>query len=192
MLFLADLIAAALTFAAVASVPFWRRSAITAPVFVFLSAPMTSLLILITFAPATRWINLGSKYQIALLVSLALSAVSIATAYVAVLTCRFVLQILAPRVEQLLGLRSFLVLQAAILSGGTLSLLVLLVLFPNIARMIWISGPHWASILAGLIGALGVLACLLALLRLRAPEQYLPKPLPNFITQLISRRSEPT
>jgi len=39
-LFLLDLFAAALTFAIVSSVPTWRRSAVTAPVFVFIAAPI--------------------------------------------------------------------------------------------------------------------------------------------------------
>ena len=189
LIFLADLIAAALTFATVASVPVWRRSAITAPVFVFIAAPITSIFISLLFAPVTGWTRLGSKYPTTLVILLALALGSLLTAYVAVLTCRFVFQVLAPRIEQMLGLRTFLILQGAILSGGTLSLLVLLLLVPNIAHMIWVFGPHWASIASCLIGTAGVVACVFALRGLRSPERYLPAPLPQFITQRIMSRS---
>lgn len=187
LLFLADLVAAALTFAVTASVPLWRRSAITAPVFVFIAAPVTSIFFLFLFAPLTGWTQFGTRYPVAVFISLILAIASFLTAWVAALTCRFVFQVFAPRLEQSLGLRTSLVLQGAILSGGTLSLLVILLLFPNIARMAWIFGPHWVSIVAALIGASAVIACILALLRLRSPEQYLPKPLPKFLSERIFR-----
>jgi hypothetical protein len=184
VLFLLDLFAAALTFSTVASVPIWRRSAITAPVFVFIAAPMTSLALAVIFAQAGGKTLLGSGYKVALILLL-LAAVSIVAAYVAGLTCRFAFRTVAPRLEQWLGLRPFLILQTAILCGGTLSLLVLLLLAPNLAQQIWLSGPHWGAFAAGLVGALGVLACILALLRLPKPEQYLPRPLRKFVCQRI-------
>lgn len=176
LLFLLDLFAAALTFGTVASVPMWRHLAITAPVFVFIATPMT----LLTLVPAL----LGSEHSITLIFAL-LAASSFVAAYIAVLACRFAFRTVAPRLEQLLSLHPFLILQGAILSGGTLSLLVLLVLAPNIAYQIWLWGPRWGAYAVGLVGALGVLSCLLALLRLRKPEQYLPSPLPTFLSRRI-------
>jgi hypothetical protein len=188
LLFLADLIAAALTFAITASVPFWRRSAITAPVFVFIFAPAASIFFFFLFAPVTGWTHFATRYPTALVILLAIFLGSLLTAYLAALTCRFGFQVLAPRVEQFLDLRSYLVLQGAILSGGTLSLLVIVLLFPNIAHMAWNFGPHWVSIVAGLAGVSAAAACILALIRLRAPEQYLPKPLPQFLAARILRQ----
>ena len=188
LFFLFDLIAAALTFAAAASAPWWRRSAITAPVFVFVSAPMTMLLIAVGVSqfPFFSAYSSGSGSTVTFIL-LALATGSIVAAYLAALTCRFAFETLASRIERLLGLRPLLILQAAILSGGTLSLLVLLVATPNIAYQIWVWGPHWAAIGSGVLGALAVLACILALLRLRTPEQYLPKPLPQFLARRIYR-----
>jgi len=188
LLFLFDLLLAALTFAAVASVPPLRRSAITAPVFIFISAPSTVLLI-ITAGPQFLAVS-GSETSIALRTILVFIVIgSIAAAYVAALACRFIFQSVAPRVERLLGLRPLRILQGAILSGGTLSLLVLLVGTPNIAYQCWTYGSRRAALSCGLIGALGVLACVLALLRLRTPQQYLPKPLPDFLSRLIFKQS---
>jgi hypothetical protein len=184
LLGLFDLLVAALTFATVASVPMWRRSAITAPVFVFIAAPMTSLALAVILAPIGGEIRLGSEYPVTLIL-FALAATSIVAAYVAGLACRFAFQTITPRLEQWLGLRPFLILQGAILSGGTLSLLVLVLLAPNLAHQIWARGPRWGAFATGMVGALGVLSCILALLRLRKPEQYLPRQLPDFISRRI-------
>ena len=182
--FLLDLFAAALTFSAVASVPVWRRSAITAPLFVFFAAPMTSVALAALFAKHEGKLLLSSNHPVAGILFL-LAAISILAAYVAGLICRFIFLTVAPRLEQGLGLRPFLMLQAGILCGGTLSLLVLLLLAPKFARQIWLSGPHWGAFAAAFVGALGVLACFLALLRLRSPEQYLPRPLPKFLARRV-------
>ena len=184
LLFLFDLIAAALTFAAVASVPAWRRSAITAPVSVFIAAPMTMLVIVTGISHISLYT--GSSFT-AVFILLVLTIGSIMAAYLAALTCRFAFESLVPQTEKLLGLRPFLILQAAIVSGGTLSLLVLLIAVPNIVYQIWAWGPHWVALASGLLGLLAVAACLLALWRLRVPQQYLPKPLPTFLTRRIYR-----
>lgn len=180
LLFLFDLIAAALTFAAVASVPAWRRSAITAPVFVFIAAPMTTILIAASISQLSIYTSFAA---VSILLTLALG--SIIAAYVATLTCRFGFETVAPRLEKLLGLRPLLILQAVILSGGTLSLLVLLIAVPNIAHQIWVWGSHWAALASGSLGVLALMACIPALLRLRTPQQYLPKPLPSFLARRI-------
>lgn len=183
LLFLCDLCAAALTFSIVASVPMWRRSAITAPVFVFIAAPIPSLTLVVVFPLQDKtFLNSGFKAASILLL---LTVVSVIAAYAAGLICRFAFRTVAPRIEQSLGLRPSLLLQAAILCGGTLSLLVLLLLGTNLARQIWLWGPHRGAIAAGLVCALGVVACFLALLRLGNPEQYLPRPLPKFLGQRI-------
>jgi len=184
LLFLFDLLAAALTFSTVSSVPMWRRSAITAPVRVFIAAPMTSLALIVIVAQLRGQDLLGSDYPVAWVLFL-LAAVSVAAAYIAGLACRFAFRTVTPRVEEWLGLRPFLILQVAIFCGGTLSLLLLLLLATSLAHLIWVSGPHWSAFAAGLVGGVGVLACVLALLRLRRPEQYLPRPLPKFITERI-------
>lgn len=189
LIFLADLMAAALTFAVVASVPAWRRSAITAPVFVFIAAPVTSLFCGLALMRVGGWTHYGTRYPMILLVMLGLAAGAVLAAYVAGLVCRFVFNNLAPRMEQWLGLRQFLILQAAILCGGALSLLVLLILIPNLALQIWNWGPRWGAFAAGLVGAFGVLACLLAFFRLPRPEQYLPKPLPEFLRRRMLREA---
>ncbi len=186
LIFLADLFAAALTFGIVASVPMWRRSAITAPVFVFIASPMTSLAVVLAMAvsPMERYVRPGSDYRLPVILSV-LAVASIVAAYLAGLACRFVFQTVAPLLENWLGLRRFLILQAAIFCGGTLSLLVWLILSPNVAHLFWVQGLHWVGLAVGLVGALGVLACMLALLRLGTPEQYLPRPLPKFLSQRI-------
>ena len=183
--FLLDLLAAALTFSTVASVPVWRRSAITAPLFVFFAAPMTAVAFIALFAKHEGKLLISSNHRIAGILFL-LAAISIFGAYVAGLICRFIFLTIAPRLEQGLGLRPFLMLRAAILCGGTLSLLVFLFWAPNLAHQIWLSGLRWEAFAAGLVGTLGVLACFLALLRLRRPEQYLPKPLPKFLARRIN------
>jgi hypothetical protein len=184
LLFLLDLFAAALTFSIVASVPVWRRSAITAPVFVFIAAPMPSLTLAAVLLQLQAKTLFKSDFKIAS-TFLFLTAASVIAAYAAALTCRFIFRTVAPRLEAWLGLRPFLLLQAAILCGGTLSLLVLLLLGANLAHQIWLWGPHRGAVAGGLVCALGVMACFLALLRLRKPEQYLPKPLPKFVGQRI-------
>lgn len=184
LLFLFDLMAAALTFATVASVPPWRQSAITAPVFVFIAAPMTGLSFAVAIAPIGAAVRSDLGYPVTLIFA-ALAIVSIVVAYFAGLTCRFVFQTAAPRLERGLGMRPFLVLKGAILSGGTLSMIVLLFSATNLSIQIWRWGPRWAAVVAGIIGGLGSLACFLALLRLRNPEQYLPRPLPEFVTRRI-------
>lgn len=110
LLFLLDLFAAALTFGTAASVPMWRRSAITAPVFVFVAAPMTSLAVVVAFAQIKGKPRLGFDCPIALIIFL-LAVISILAAYVVGLTCRFAFRTIAPRLEQWLGLRPFLMLQ---------------------------------------------------------------------------------
>jgi len=165
--FLLDLFAAALTFSIVASVPVWRRSAITTPLFVFFAAPMTSVALAALFAKHEGKPLLSSNHPVAGILFL-LAAISILAAYMAGLICKFIFLTVAPRLEQGLGLRPFLMLQAAILCGGTLSLLVILLLAPNFAHQIWLSGPRWEAFAAGLVSVLGVLACFLALLRLRS------------------------
>ena len=116
---------------------------------------------------------------------LLLTAVSVAAAYAAGLICRFFFRTAAPRLEESLGLRPFLLLQAAILCGGTLSVLVLLLLGTSLARQNWLLGPHRNAIFAELVCTLGVVACFLALLRLGNPEQYMPRPLPKLLGQRI-------
>lgn len=183
LLFLCDLCAAAFTFSIVASVPMWRRSAITAPVFVFIAAPIPSLALVMVF-PLKDKTFLDFDFKTALILLL-LTAVSLIAAYAAGLICRFAFRTAAPRVEELLGLRPFLLLRVAILCGGMLSLLVLLILGANVARQIWLWGPHQGAIAAGLVCAVGVVACFLALLRLGNPQQYLPRPLPESLGQHI-------
>lgn len=183
LLFMLDMLAAAVTFAVVTSVPMWRRSAITGPVFIFFAAPMASVSLgVILFPIGGQTLNIGYP---ATFILATLASISVVVAYVAVLICRFVFQAIAPRLEHWLGLRPFLILQIAVLSGGMLSLLVLLFLTPNLASQIWRGGSHGCALAAALLGALGVLACILALRRLGAPKQYLPRPLPDFVGRYI-------
>ena len=92
---------------------------------------------------------------------------------------------MTPRIERSLGLRPYLILQGAILSGGILSILVLLLIEANVARQLWLGGHAWGATTAALLDGLAVLPCILALMRLRNSEQYLPRSLPNFVSQRI-------
>jgi hypothetical protein len=187
LLLLFDLIAAALTFAIVASIPLWRHAAIPAPVFVFVAAPMTSLFVMASFMPTG--LNARSEFPLRLILA-ALAIASLLAAYVGWLACGFIFRTVAPRIERSLGLRRWLLLQLAILLGGTLSLVVLLFSASNIAVQIWHWGPHWCVPAVAITGGLGVLACVLALSRLHKPNQYCPKPPPDFIGRRIYSRSD--
>jgi hypothetical protein len=184
------LLVAALTFAVTANVSALRRSAITAPI----ASAVVSPCVLLVIAPvlATRvFIVQGSPSSWALYVLFALTVigVSVALARCATLICRAIFEYLPEWLEMQLGLRRYLLVQTALLAGGGLSLLVLLVIFGWLAFILR-SNSLWAVSL-GIFGLAACCACLRAIFALRNPEPFHPMPLPDSIKRLIFRSARP-
>lgn len=185
-----ELLIAALTFAIVANIPSLRRLAIPAPIASVILAPCL-LLIVLPFALRWTFVARGSPrgwILYALIVTLAVAASAI-LAKAAELLCRALFEFLPPWIHRKLGLRYDVLVRSAILVGGSLSLIVVLVIFG------WLSvfSRHLeAAIGFGALGLAAAFACVRALLHLRTPEFFQPVPFPNSLKRMIFRESSST
>jgi hypothetical protein len=189
-LFLAMLCAAALTFTATAAIPAFRSSAITAPIIAFiispalifpLSIPIYAHVFIINppIGSAAFWVRFGT-------VIVLLSAGCIFIAYVAVLVCRAIFQLVPPWLANSFGVRANLLLQASILVGGSLSILVLLTTASLL--IYFLKNNSIMVLLCGIGGLITATICIRSFLRLTEPECYQPKPLSGWASKLLLAR----
>jgi hypothetical protein len=187
--FLAMLLAAAFTFTVTSAIPALRSRAITAPIAAFLLSPV------IFFAAIVMWtsqhhmfITQPASGSAAFLIRfctglILLTAGCSFVAAVAVLACRIIVEIVPPMLARLFNLRPQLFLQAIILAGGSLSILVLLT---SAACLCFIVRESIPSIVGIAVAALLAAAlCLRAILHLTEPECYQPKPIPTRLRNLL-------
>jgi hypothetical protein len=186
-LFLAMLVAAALTFAVTATIPAFRNSAVTAPIAVFLISP--ALLFAMTpwiygrmfiFKPpltsAAFWIRFGTGMVL-------LSVGCSFAAAVATLGCRAVFQFVPPWLSKNFNLQPTLLLQGSILAGGSLSVLVLLGVS---ALLVYLVRENLSAVLlCGFGGLVASIICILGILRLSEPQCYQPTPLSGWVRRLL-------
>jgi hypothetical protein len=135
------------------------------------------------------WQGSPLAWTLYVLFALAIVAASLAIARVASLMCRAIFEYLPEWLERLLGLRRYLLVQIALLMGGGLSLVVLVVLFGWLAFVLRNSAPSAISL--GTFGFASSCACVRALFPLNVPESFQPNPLPDSIKRLIFRRATP-
>lgn len=131
-----------------------------------------------------------SSWAIYGLLVVLLIAACVGLAKVAALACRAVFELLPPWMSTKLGFNRDLLVRSAIVFGGSLSLLVVLVIFG------WLSitlNHHmfWAVITGG-AGIMAAIACIRGLLCVRTPELFRPLPLPDSIKKMIFHESLPT
>jgi hypothetical protein len=181
-----ELVAAALTFAVAANVPAFRCSAVPAPIAAVILAPC---LLLIAGPLLLRHMFImqarrGAWAVYALAVALIIAA-CLAFAKAVTLACRAVFEFLPPWLDAKLGLRHELLLQAALVTGGGLSLSVVFLFFGWMA-FVFRENPLWA-VGFGLIGLAASTACVLALLQLPHPEPFQPVPVPAALKGIIFR-----
>lgn len=179
-------VCAALTFAVTSSIPAFRHNAIPAPFVAFILSPalffvaipvaLSNLVIFRSSHGIWHWV-------IYALIALGVTLVLILIAWFAVMVCRAIFELLPLWFHNALGLRVGLLLQAAILLGGSLSLLVHLVFFGWLAFVL--RSSLVASLSAAAIGLLGAAACLRALFRIPSPQQFQPAPLPAWIHHIL-------
>lgn len=179
-------VCAALTFAITANVPAFRHNAIPAPLIAFILSPalffvaipvaLSQFFLIQSSHSIWNWILYG-------LIALGVTLVLLLIAWFAVMVCRAVFELLPQWLHSALRLRIGLLLQATILLGGSLSLLVLLVFFAWLTFVLH-ANPGLASIIA-LLGLVSSAACLRALFRLPAPQQFQPAPLPAWIHHIL-------
>jgi hypothetical protein len=125
---------------------------------------------------------------IAFIVAMALTVALFAgIAKVITLICRAVLEFLPPWLDSRLGIRRLLLLQVALLFGGSLSLLCLLAFFAWLTFLLR-ANLAWALV-ACLVGLTASAACIHALVQLPNPEPFQPRPLPEKIKRLIFRKA---
>lgn len=186
-----ELVAAALTFAVVANVAAFRRSAISAPIAAVILAPCLLLIAGPFFLHLHHafLVEAGHRgaWVIYVLVVVLILCVCALLAKVAALACRAVFEYLPPWMHNRLGFRHDLLVRTAIFLGGSLSLLVVLAFFGWLAiglRNYW----QW-EICSGVIGLAAAAACVRALFRLRTPEAFQPAPLSDSVKRMIFRES---
>jgi hypothetical protein len=188
-LLLAMLCASALTFTVTAVVPAWRSFAIINPVAAFflspvlyvpLSLPIYTHIFGMGMEPSVTspafWIRFGT-----VLVLLAIGCTFVA--YVAVLICQAIFQLVPPWLATAFGVRPSLLLQASILAGGSLSVVVLLTVATLLVyilkdNLIWV-------LLCGTTGVVASGICIRSLLRITEPDCYQPKPLSGWASRLL-------
>ncbi len=124
---------------------------------------------------------------IAFIVAMALTlALFAGIAKVITLICRAVFEFLPPWLDSRLGIRRLLLLQVALLFGGSLSLLCLLAFFAWLTFLLRANLPR--ALVACLIGLIACAACIHPLVQLPNPEPFQPRPLPDNIKRLIFRK----
>jgi hypothetical protein len=186
-LLLAMLCAAALTFTVTAAVPSWRSFAITNPVAAFLLSPVLYIPLSLpiyahifimdpSITSPAFWIRFGT-----VLVLLAVGCIFVA--YIAVLVCQAIFQLVPPWLATTFGVRPNLLLQASILAGGSLSIFVLLTVAALLVyllkgNLIWV-------LLCGIGGVVASGICVRSLLRITEPDCYQPKPLSGWASRLL-------
>jgi hypothetical protein len=183
-----ELVAAALTFAVVANVPTFRRWAISAPITAVILAPCLLLIagpfflhhVFLLRAERGAWAIYG-------LVVVLIVAVCVILAKAAELACRAAFEYLPPWMHNKLGFRRDLLVRSAILLGGSLSLLVVILVFGWLSIGLREHLP-W-EIFSGAVGLSAAMACIRAFLRLRTPDLFQPVPLPDSLKRMIFRES---
>ncbi len=190
-----SLLAAAITFTLTATIMPFMRSAIPAPIAATILSPCLVLLAFPVFlvqhhpflvSPQESQWTAWALY--ALITALAI-AICAALAKIATLICRAIFEFLPPWLESRFNLQRQLLLQLALLFGGSLSLLVLAGFF---GWLTFLLRENLALALTfGIAGFAASAACARALLRLPDPERYKPAPLPDSIKKLIFRERTP-
>ena len=191
-LLLAMLFAAALTFTVSVSFRSLRVYAITAPIWAFLISPA----IIFALSPliygrmfimdppvgsAAFLIRFGT-------VTILMLIGCILAAYLVTVGCRAFFELLPTFLFRSFGIKPNLLLQSSILSGGILSCFVLLASF---ALLIYFSKDHLAIVMTcGLLGLLTSGICFRAVLRLANPECYQPKPMPQWVRNMLFTQTQ--
>ncbi len=175
------LVAAANTFTLCVAIPAWRKFSIVAPVAAlvisgFAAAPLAFLIL--QFQHHVFLVKPRSLYSTALFTAISVFAIVLicAFAWAATFICRVVLELLPPFLTATFGLKSTLLLQAALFVGAVCSALEQLVTFGALAY--FLRNLHGYAIPSIMVGLATSAICIRVLFGLRSPGAYAPNGIP--------------